>query len=94
MNTVMVPSALSHVELPWTDPWARFYERYASFARLIPFDKRGTGFPTVMSASRPSKSEKSAGTTPMLLRTQPDVRAALYKGAPDEWWLYQVRDRS
>jgi len=91
MNTVMVPSALSDVKFLSTEPWARFYERDTSFARLIPFDKRGTGFSTVMSASRSSKSE---GTTPVLLRTRPDARAALYKGAPDEWWLYLVRDRS
>ena len=44
LDIVMVPGALSHVEFIWTDPaWARFYERYASFARLILFDKRGTG---------------------------------------------------
>ena len=35
---------VSHVEYAWEDPdFARFLERFASFSRLIVFDKRGTG---------------------------------------------------
>ena len=40
----MVPGWVSHVEFAWElPPLARFLNRLASFARLIVFDKRGTG---------------------------------------------------
>lgn len=43
-DLVMVPGWVSHVELAWElPPLARFLSRLASFARLIVFDKRGTG---------------------------------------------------
>src|SRR5262245_46437446 len=41
---VLVPPFVSHLELYWEEPLvARFFERLASFSRLILFDKRGTG---------------------------------------------------
>lgn len=44
MDIVYVPGWVSHVELLWEEPlMARFFGRLASFARLILFDKRGTG---------------------------------------------------
>jgi pimeloyl-ACP methyl ester carboxylesterase len=34
----------SHIALQWTHPaWAAILERFASFSRLILFDRRGTG---------------------------------------------------
>ncbi len=43
-DIVYVPGWVSHVELAWEEPLlARFLSRLASFARLITFDKRGTG---------------------------------------------------
>jgi pimeloyl-ACP methyl ester carboxylesterase len=43
-DLVYIPGFISHVELFWAEPAiARFYERLASFSRLILFDKRGTG---------------------------------------------------
>lgn len=43
-DLVFVPGFLSHLELWWEEPLcARFFERLASFSRLILFDKRGTG---------------------------------------------------
>jgi len=43
-DLVVVPGWVSHVELGWElPPLARFLDRLASFARLIIFDKRGTG---------------------------------------------------
>jgi class 3 adenylate cyclase len=43
-DLVVVPGWVSHVEFGWElPPLARFLERLASFARLIVFDKRGTG---------------------------------------------------
>jgi len=44
LDLVYVPGWVSHVELAWEEPTlARFLNRLASFARLIVFDKRGTG---------------------------------------------------
>ncbi len=41
---MLVPGFISHLELDWEEPrHARFLERLGSFARLIRFDKRGTG---------------------------------------------------
>src|SRR5713101_9254691 len=44
VDLVLVPGFVSHVEVAWEEPrLARFLTRLASFARLIVFDKRGTG---------------------------------------------------
>jgi hypothetical protein len=44
VDLVLAPGTVSHVNLEWDWPVrARFYERLASFCRLIRFDKRGTG---------------------------------------------------
>jgi class 3 adenylate cyclase len=41
---VIVPGFVSHLDLQWTDPgFSRFFERLASFTRLILYDKPGTG---------------------------------------------------
>ena len=43
-DLVWVPGWISHLEAAWDEPMlARFFERLASFSRLILFDKRGTG---------------------------------------------------
>ncbi|MDH4102047.1 MAG: adenylate/guanylate cyclase domain-containing protein [Thermoleophilia bacterium] len=43
-DLVLVPGFFSHLEIDWEHPeHARFLERFGSFARLIRFDKRGTG---------------------------------------------------
>ena len=43
-DLVFIPGFISSVEYCWEDPrLAHFYTRLASFARLILFDKRGTG---------------------------------------------------
>lgn len=44
VDLLWVPGWLSHLDLLWLDPsYARFVERLARFARVILFDKRGTG---------------------------------------------------
>jgi pimeloyl-ACP methyl ester carboxylesterase/DNA-binding CsgD family transcriptional regulator len=44
IDLVLVPGFVSHVEVAWEEPrLARFLTRLAAFARLIVFDKRGTG---------------------------------------------------
>ncbi len=43
-DLILVPGFVSNIEVFWEDPAvARFFERLASFSRLILFDKRGTG---------------------------------------------------
>jgi pimeloyl-ACP methyl ester carboxylesterase len=43
-DLVHVPPFVSNLELQWEDPAERrYFERLASFSRLIMFDKRGTG---------------------------------------------------
>jgi len=44
LDVVMVPGFVSHVELAWDMPfYASMLRRLSSFARVISFDKRGTG---------------------------------------------------
>src|SRR6516164_3103586 len=43
-DVVFIGGPASHLDLQWEDPgYVRAFERYASFARLIRFDRRGTG---------------------------------------------------
>lgn len=43
-DLVFVPGFVSHLEFEWEEPqFARFFQRLASFSRLIRFDKQGTG---------------------------------------------------
>ena len=56
-DLVLVPGFVSHLEFHWEDPGsARFLERLASFARLICFDKRGTGLSDRVGATPTSSS--------------------------------------
>ncbi len=50
-DIVFVPGSGSHVELAWDlpVPLRAWYERFASFARVIHFDKRGTGMSDAVS---------------------------------------------
>jgi pimeloyl-ACP methyl ester carboxylesterase len=66
LNLVYVPGWISNVELTWEEPSvARFFERLASFSRLILFDKRGTGL-----------SDRDVGF-PTLEDRMDDVRAVM-----------------
>lgn len=43
-DLIVVPGLVSHIGLIWDDPdQAQFYEGLAAFARVIVYDKRGTG---------------------------------------------------
>ena len=54
IDLVFVPGFVSHLDLQWTDPRvARFFEKLASFTRLILFDKRGTGLSDPVAAPPP-----------------------------------------
>ncbi len=44
IDLVLVPGWLSNIEVFWEEPnIVRFFEKLATFSRLILFDKRGTG---------------------------------------------------
>jgi len=66
IDVVIVPGYISHVELIWEIPTAvHIIERLASFARLITFDKRGSGL-----------SDPVVGA-PILEERMDDVRAVM-----------------
>jgi class 3 adenylate cyclase len=66
LDLVLVPGFVSHLEIDWEDPgYAHYLARLASFARLIRFDKRGTGL-----SDRP-------GGLPDLETRMDDVRAVM-----------------
>ena len=66
LDLVYVPGWISNVEMMWEEPSvARFFERLASFSRLILFDKRGTGM-----------SDRDVGF-PTLEDRMDDVRAVM-----------------
>ena len=66
LDLVLVLGYATHLDVQWESPlFARFFDRIASFARLILFDKRGTGL------SDPVKS------VPTLEQRVDDVRAVM-----------------
>ena len=66
IDLIQVPGSISHLEFMWTEPTlARTCEGFASFSRLIRFDKRGTGM-----------SDRDFGIATMEERMD-DVRAVL-----------------
>ena len=66
LDLLYVPGWISNVEMTWEEPSvARFFERLASFSRLILFDKRGTGL-----------SDRDVGF-PTLEDRMDDVRAVM-----------------
>jgi class 3 adenylate cyclase len=70
---------ISNVELGWEDPAiARFYERLASFARLILFDKRGTGLSDRVSDERPPTLEERTDDIRAVLDAAGSERAAVF----------------
>ncbi|HYX76864.1 MAG TPA: adenylate/guanylate cyclase domain-containing protein [Gaiellaceae bacterium] len=43
-DLLMIPGWVTHLGLDWREPrWVRWFERMTSFARVVRFDKRGTG---------------------------------------------------
>ncbi len=68
VDLVFVPGWTTHVELAWDDPLeAAFRRRLASFARLIVFDKRGTGL----------SDRVPVNQLPILEERMDDVRAVM-----------------
>ena len=76
-NVVYVPGAVSHVELQWDAAGlAALLRGLAEHARMLVFDKRGTGM-----------SDRVAGTPGI---TFDDHGIQELKGVPGEWRMYAV----
>lgn len=66
IDIVMIPGWISHLAMDWEEPtWLRWCDRMTSFARLIRFDKRGTGL-----------SDRPSGV-PTLEERMEDARAVM-----------------
>ena len=76
-DLVVVPGWVSNIDLFWDEPHvARFFERLASFSRLILFDKRGTGL------------SDRVTDTPTLETRMDDVRAVMDAASSDRAALF------
>lgn len=79
IDVIFVPGWISNVELGWEDPAiARFYERLASFSRLILFDKRGTGLSDRVSDEHPPTLEERTDDIRAVLDAAGSPRAAIF----------------
>ncbi len=78
LDVVFIPGFVSHVELAWEDPrLAYFYRRIASFARLILFDKRGTGMSDAVPLQHPPTLEQRMDDVRVVMDAAGSQRAAL-----------------
>jgi pimeloyl-ACP methyl ester carboxylesterase len=75
-DLVVVPGLVSHIGLIWDDPdQAQFYEGLAAFARVILYDKRGTGL-SDRAAAIPAMDTRIADTLAVMDAAR-SVRAAV-----------------
>jgi pimeloyl-ACP methyl ester carboxylesterase len=78
IDLVLVHGWVSHLELNWEEPSiTRFFERLASFSRLILFDKRGTGMSDRVPASDLPTLEQRMEDVHAVLNAVGSKRAAL-----------------
>src|SRR5512132_2077997 len=81
IDLVLVLGFATHLELQWqSPPQARFFERLASFSRLIIFDKRGTGL-----------SDPVAEVPTLELRID-DVRAVMDAAGSEQAALFGISE--
>ena len=79
IDLVVVPGWLSHIEAVWEDQdSARFFERLASFSRLILFDKRGTGLSDRVPESHLPTLEQRMDDVRAVMEAAGSTRAALF----------------
>jgi pimeloyl-ACP methyl ester carboxylesterase len=75
---VLVPGFVSHVELQWELPQAaRWLERLGSFARVIAFDRRGTGLSDPVTVTEAPDLETRMGDVRAVMDAAGVERAAL-----------------
>src|SRR3954447_11228760 len=81
IDLVLVLGFATHLELQWESPsFARFFERIGSFARLIVFDKRGTGLSDPVTE------------VPTLEERVDDVRAVMDAAASERAALFGISE--
>lgn len=81
IDLVMCPGSITHLEFWWTEPTlSRNVMKLASFARVIRFDKRGTGM-----------SDRDAGI-PTLEERIDDIRAVMDAAGSDRAAIYGVSE--
>lgn len=79
VDLVYASGWISNVELGWEHPRvARFYERLASFSRLILFDKRGTGLSDRVPDGRPPTIEERTDDIRAVLDVVGSERATIF----------------
>jgi pimeloyl-ACP methyl ester carboxylesterase len=78
-DLVLVPGFISHVELIWELPAARRQlERLGSFARVIAFDRRGTGLSDPFTVEGAPDLETRVDDVAAVMDAAGSARAALY----------------
>jgi pimeloyl-ACP methyl ester carboxylesterase len=75
IDIVLIPGFVSAIDLTLEGSFGPFIERVSSFARVICFDKRGTGL------------SDRVGTLPNLDTRMDDLRAVM----DAEWQIYEAR---
>lgn len=79
IDIVYVPGWVSHVELCWEEPiYAQFLHRLTSFARLIMFDKRGTGLSDRVSDDQLPTLEERMDDLNVVMEAANSKRAAIF----------------
>jgi class 3 adenylate cyclase len=77
IDLVHIPGVLSHVDLAWENPkYRRFMERLAAFARVIVYDKRGTGLSDPV--SEPPQVEERIDDTRAVMDAEGIERAVIF----------------
>jgi pimeloyl-ACP methyl ester carboxylesterase len=77
-DLVYVPGWVSNLDLMWEEPsYAGLLERFASFSRLILFDKRGTGLSDPVPFDRPPTLEQRMDDVRAVMDAAGSERAAL-----------------
>jgi DNA-binding SARP family transcriptional activator/pimeloyl-ACP methyl ester carboxylesterase len=97
VDLVFVPSFVTNLGATWDDPrYARFLRRLASMARLVLFDKRGTGLSDPV-VNRPTPAERVADLR-SVLDASGSRRAVLFGvcggGAHCVWFAAEHPDRT
>src|SRR5919106_373804 len=78
-DVVFVGGPASHLDIQWEDPeTARARQRYASFARIITFDRRGTGLSDPV--DRPPTLDQQMDDLRAVMDAMGLERAALFGG--------------
>jgi class 3 adenylate cyclase len=79
LDLVVIPIWISHLEHAWEEPsLARFYNRLASFARVILFDKRGTGLSDRVAADSPPTLEERIDDIDAVMSAAGSEQAAIF----------------